>query len=78
MDIPIEDLRARVFGLLVACPLDVRNTGPASPTCQLECKRQLHLRERAAWVKSLSIDELKRILTEHEECFKSLEKTPHP
>jgi hypothetical protein len=71
----VEDLRARVFGLLVACPLDDRGTGAASQSCTLESARQLPLRERAAWVKSLSIEELKRILAEHDECFKSLEKT---
>ena len=76
MEIPIEDLRARVFGLLVAYPLDDRGTGTASQSCTLECIRPLPLRERAAWVKSLSIEELKRIVTEHEECFKSLEKPP--
>lgn len=76
MEIPTEDLRARVFGLLVACPLEVRGTGAASEICTLDWIRPLHLRERAAWVDSLSIEELQRIVTEHEECFKSLEKTP--
>jgi hypothetical protein len=78
MEIPVEDLRARLFGLLVACPLDDKSAGPASPSCTLESRRQLPLRERAAWVKSLPVEEVKRILQEHDECFRCQEKKPHP
>lgn len=78
MDLPLEDLRAKVFGLLVGCPMDVRGTGPASASCTLECRRQLPLRERAAWVKSLPLEELRRILAEHDACLQNLEKDRQP
>jgi hypothetical protein len=78
MEVAAEELRAKVFGLAVACPLDTRCIGAASQLCPLECIRQLSLRERAVWANALSIEDLARLVTEHDECLKKLEETPYP
>ena len=64
-------LTSQVVGLSVACPFD--GTNPCR--CPLHDVRKRSLRERYAWVQSLSEAEAVTILTFHEACLLDKETT---
>ncbi len=62
-----ERPRALLFGLLVNC---VFSTGAKEEDCPLlEMRNNLSLEEKYKYVMGLTIEEIKNILSLHEECY---------
>jgi hypothetical protein len=60
----LDYLRPTVVALMVDCPVE-----PNPPDCPAYATRQKPLRDRVAWVLSLSPEELERFYAAHLECM---------
>jgi hypothetical protein len=58
-------LLEKVFGLAVACPFDQGNPQP----CPLHELRKKSLKERYEWLRALSEEEVRNILSFHQKCL---------
>jgi|GEM_PF-2269727 len=66
-------VKARVAGLMIACPVTQDNPFD----CPLKSVRQLPLRERYRWLDSLRTDQLHEFLTQHGKCIMRKECENH-
>lgn len=60
----IAFIRAMLHGLLVECPL-----GGNPADCQVYAIRKQSMRERVAWLKSLSDEECRAMYARHRSCL---------
>jgi len=66
-------LKARVAGLLVACPVTQDNPFD----CPLQAVRRQPLRERYRWLEALHPDQLRGFLDQHAACIVRKETENH-
>ena len=69
----LAQLKGRMAGLLVACPVTQDNPFD----CPLRFVRRLPLRERYRWLECLRADQMRTLLAQHGECLNRKEQENH-
>lgn len=69
----IANMKARVAGLIVSCPISQDNPDD----CPLHAVRRLPLHERYHWLESLKPEQMRNFLNQHAVCIVRKEQESH-